>query len=89
MKVVTVLLGLKGLSLRKKDNEGRKPLSWASGNGHHYIVQALLRKDSGGSCIADNNSRILLAWATENGKQDIVKLLSRKGVNVGRVNSSG
>ncbi|KAL7791464.1 ankyrin repeat-containing domain protein [Trichoderma ceciliae] len=72
-----VLLSV-GMDLEKKDENGRTPLSWASGNGHQAIVKSLLEK---GAVIdaKDINGRTSLSWAAENGHQATVKLLLDKG----------
>lgn len=56
---------------------GRTPLSWASGNGHLYVVELLLRigKNKVNAHSKDKGGRTPAHWALERGHYDVVQLL--------------
>ncbi|KAI5839142.1 ankyrin repeat-containing domain protein [Morchella snyderi] len=58
-------------------NDGRTPLSWATGKGHDKVVELLLRHSSIGVNVADNQRRTPLSRAAEKGHDKVVRLLLR------------
>ena len=82
-QVAGLLFGRKYVNPDSSSESGRKPLSWAAGNGHLGIVKLLLgRKDVNPDAIDKSDGRTPLSLAAGNGHLGIVKLLlGRKNVN--------
>ena len=91
MGVASRVFGWRYVNPESSSRCGRKPLSWAAGNGHEGVVKLLLgRKDVSPDTPDTEYGRTPLSWAAGNGHEEIVRLLlKRRDVNPNCSNKSG
>ncbi|KAJ0420796.1 hypothetical protein BJY00DRAFT_312722 [Aspergillus carlsbadensis] len=96
-EVVRHLIWSNYLDIDATDNTyGRSALSWAAGNGHGRVMEALIQGrwkilSWGGSQIdtVDKYNRTPLAWASLNGHEQAVKILVKAGADVNSIDDIG
>lgn len=63
--------------LNAADKQGRTPLSWAVGRGHHDLVEKLLDDPRVQTEIGDGHGHTPVFWAAKNGHRRVMELLIR------------
>ncbi|CZR53498.1 uncharacterized protein PAC_03377 [Phialocephala subalpina] len=82
LEVMVQRLLMRAVELDPRDDGGRTPLSWATGNGHVAVVQLLIKQDSLELNSKDHNGRTPLSWASVAGEEAVVRLLLQRGANI-------
>ena len=91
LRVAGLLFSWRYVNPESSSRYGRKPLSWAAGNGHEGVMKLLLARNDVSPDTPDTvYGRTPLSWAAENGHEGAVKLLLEwKDVNPDSSSKSG